>query len=101
VSREYSRPGGTLCLVKFEVSVDDWGEFDPIRTEDLPVSGRDGHGQKTPTVRELAAILSALPDQFQDLPVSRYCDEGVAGINYRLHYEREEHGDWTAHVALW
>ena len=85
----------------FTVSVDDLGGFGPIRTEDLPVSGRDGHGQKTPTVRELAAILAALPEQFQDLPVSRYCDEGVCGISYRLHYEREKADEWTAHVSLW
>jgi hypothetical protein len=87
-------------VVKFEVSVNEWSEFDPIRTEDLPVSAADGRGQKTPTVREMAAILAALPDQFQDLPLTRYCDEGVAGINYRLSYERED-GTSTAHVALW
>ena len=83
------------------ISVNDIGEFDPIRTEDLPVSGRDGHGCKTPTVREMAALLSSLPDKFQDLPLTRYCDEGIAGINYQLHYEREDSGNWTAHVALW
>lgn len=82
--------------------VNDLGEFDTIRTGDLPVSGRDGYGQKTPTVRELAAILASLPEEFQDLPVARYCSEGVAGISYRLHYEREEGADdWTAHVSLW
>ena len=81
--------------------VNDIGEFDPIRTEDLPVSGKDGHGQKTPTVREMAALLASLPEQFQDLPLTRYCDEGVAGINYQLHYEREDGDNWTAHVALW
>lgn len=83
------------------VAVNDFGEFDTIRTEELPVSGRDGYGQETPTVREMAAILGALPEQFQDLPLTRYCDEGVCGISYRLHYEREEGGDWTAHVGLW
>jgi hypothetical protein len=83
------------------IAVNDIGEFDPIRTDELPVSGKDGDGQKTPTVRELAAILAALPEQVQDLPVTRYCDEGVCGISYRLHYEREESGNWTAHVSLW
>jgi hypothetical protein len=88
--------------VKFEVSVNDLGEFDPVCTEDFPVTGKDGYGQKTPTVREMAAILSALPEQFQDLPLTRYCDEGVAGINYRLSFEREDRdGGSTAHVALW
>ena len=87
--------------MKFEVSVNDLGEFDPIRTDELPVSGRDGHGEKTPTVREMAVILAGLPEAFQDLPLTRYCDEGVAGISPRLHYEREDHGDWTAHVGLW
>jgi hypothetical protein len=84
----------------FLVSVDETGEFS-VNIEDLPVSGRDGGGRKTPTVRELAVILAALPGQFQDLPVSRYCDEGICGISYRLHYEHEELGKWTAHVGLW
>lgn len=83
------------------MTVSDPGEFDPVRTEDLPVSGKDGHGQKTPTARELAAILSALPEDCRDLPVARYCDDGVAGISCRLHYERERGDEWTAHVQLW
>lgn len=82
-------------------TVNEFGEFDPIRTEDLPVTGKDGHGRKTPTVRELIDILKSLPEQFQDLPVTRYVDEGVWGVDYQLNYEREEDGDsWTAHVAL-
>ena len=94
------RMAGTALGAVFPVNA--WGEFDQIRTEDLPVTGLDGYGCKTPTVRELAAILAALPEQFQDLPVARYCDEGVAGINYELHYSREEGmGNWTAHVKLW
>jgi hypothetical protein len=79
----------------------EFGEFDPIRTDKLPVSGRDGHRQPTPTVRELADILRSLPEQFQDLPVARYCDEGVAGIRYELHYEKDAWDSWTAHVQLW
>lgn len=83
------------------VTVSD-GYLDPIRTSDLPVTGRDGHGRPTPTVRELAEILLALPGRCQDMPVTRYCDEGVAGINHALHYERESGRDpWTEHVALW
>lgn len=78
-----------------------WDPFDDIRTEDLGVSGKDGHDSPTPTVRELAAILAALPESVQDLPVTRYCDEGVWGIKYELHYEREDHGgSWTGHVKL-
>ena len=84
------------------MSVLDDGEFGTIRTEDLPVTGRDGHGEKTPTVRELIAILRALPGQFQDLPVGRYCDEGIAGISYAASYPGEEwEGGSTAHVRLW
>ncbi|MDE3075594.1 MAG: hypothetical protein KGJ86_09200 [Chloroflexota bacterium] len=86
---------------QYRVTVNDIGEFDPIVTADLPVSGRDGDGEPTPTVREMAAILAALPEQFQDLPLMRYCNEGVCGISYRLHYEREESDGWTAHVQLW
>ena len=86
---------------QYKVTVNDLGEFDTIRTDEIGVSGRDGYGQETPTVREMAAILAALPEQFQDLPVSRYCDEGVAGISCSLHYSREEGGEWTAHVSLW
>lgn len=84
------------------VAVNDVSEFGPIRIDELSVTGKDGDGQPTPTVRELIAILSALPEQFQDLPVSRYCSEGVSGISYGLHYEREEGMEnWTAHVGLW
>lgn len=83
------------------VAVSEFGDFDPIRTDRLPVTARDGHGAPTPTVRELADILRSLPEQFQDLPVTRYCDEGVAGISYRLHFERESGDSWTAHVQLW
>lgn len=84
------------------VNVTEWGDFDQIRTEELPVTGKDGDGQPTPTVRELIAILSALPEQFQDLPVARYCDDGIAGINHELHYGSEEDPEgWTAHVQLW
>jgi hypothetical protein len=89
-------------MSKIEIAVSEWGEFDQIRTGNMPVTGRDGYGQKTPTVREMTAILAALPEQFQDLPLTRYCDEGVAGINYRPHYCREEGGEgWTPHVSLW
>jgi hypothetical protein len=82
-------------------TINELGEFDPIRTDGLPVTGVDGDGRPTPTVRELADILRSLPEQFQDLPVTRYCDEGVAGISYRLHFERESGDSWTAHVGLW
>jgi hypothetical protein len=89
--------------VDITVTVTEFGDFDPIRTGDLPVTGKDGHGQKTPTVRELADILRALPGQFQDLPVVRYVDEGVQGISYAVSYEREESipDRATAHVQLW
>jgi hypothetical protein len=87
-------------LVDIKVTVDESGGFDPIRTDDLPVSGKDGHGQKTPTVRELAAILSSLPGQFQELPVTRYCDEGVAAVDHSLNYERDPWDRRTAHIAL-
>jgi hypothetical protein len=66
------------------------------------VTGKDGNGQPTPTVRELIAILQAIPGQFQDLPVARYTDEGVAGISFALHYYREDDPEhWTKHVQLW
>lgn len=84
------------------VTVAEYGDFYPIRIEDLPVTGKDGYGEPTPTVRELADILRALPEQFQDLPVARYCDEGVAGVSYDTSYSREEReGGATAHVQLW
>jgi hypothetical protein len=80
-----------------------WGEFEPIDTDDLPVTGRDGYDQKTPTVRELTGILKAIPEEFQDLPVGRYAGEGIRGIKYDSSYRREE-GDLersTPHVQLW
>lgn len=86
------------------ITVNDWGEFDPVDVDDLPVTGKDGDGSKTPTVRELVAILRALPDQFQDLPVTRYCDDGISGIRHEVCYRREEgagQGQHTAHVSLW
>jgi hypothetical protein len=58
---------------------------------------QDQHVDITVTVSD-----SALPEDCQDLPVARYCDEGVAGISHRLHYVREEGTDeWTAHAQLW
>jgi hypothetical protein len=88
--------------VDITVTVTEFGDFDPIRTGDLPITGKDGEGQKTPTVRELADILRALPEQFQDLPVARYCDDGIQGISYDTSYEREAgHNRATAHVKLW
>jgi hypothetical protein len=84
------------------VTVDEYGYFDPIYVKDLPVSGIDGHGSPTPTVREFAEMLLALPEQFQGLPVTAYCDEGLGGIKHGLHYEREgDPDDWTGHVKLW
>ena len=84
------------------VTVAEYGDFNTIRTENLPVTGKDGYGEKTPTVRELVDILQALPEQFQDLPVARYCDEGIAGISYDTSYHREESSsEATAHVQLW
>lgn len=84
------------------VTVAEYGDFYPIRTENLPVTGKDGYGEPTPTVRELTDILRALPEQFQDLPVARYCDEGVAGISYDTSYHREESSNQaTTHVKLW
>lgn len=78
-----------------------------IKTIALPVTGKDGYGQKTPTVRELIEILSALPEQFQGLPVSRYCDEGIGGVSCELGYESEERAPdpriskYTLHIRLW
>lgn len=84
------------------VGVNEFDEFDPIDTGALGVTGRDGYGQPTPTVRELIQILSALPEQFQDLPVGRYVDEGIRGLKYELHFPSEEGmDDWTAHVGMW
>ncbi len=84
------------------VTADASGDFGSLRTEDLAVTGKDGYGKKTPTVRELARILRSLPGQVQDLPVARYCDEGVAGISYDTSYPRENGtGSSTTHVALW
>lgn len=80
------------------------GDFGTIRIGDLPVTGRDGWGHETPTVRELIQILSALPEQFQDLPVGRYVDEGIAGIQYVDAFPREERDGVptsTPHVQLW
>jgi hypothetical protein len=89
--------------VDVTVTVAEYGDFDPIRTDKLPVTGKDGHGQETPTVRELIDILKALPEQFQDLPVARYCDEGIAGISYGTSFGCEESipDQATAHVQLW
>ena len=73
----------------------------------LLVTGRDGNGQPTPTVRELAGILSALPEQFQELPVARYCDEGISGVVCELGYEPEERdpdprmSKYALHIRLW
>ena len=72
----------------------------------LPVTGKDGHGQPAPTVRELAAILLALPAEFQDVPVARYCDDGVSGMRDEAGYESEHRedgwtGEWTRHVQMW
>lgn len=75
-----------------------------IDVRELPVTGRDGFGEKTPTVRELIEILSALPERFQDLPVARYCDDGIAGIDCESGYDREDRRDGptcTMHVKLW
>jgi hypothetical protein len=82
----------------------EWGDFEPIDTASLPVTGCDGYGQKTPTVRELIDILKAIPEEFQDLPVGRYVDEGIRGIKYDTSYPREERDDVpgsTPHVQLW
>lgn len=86
------------------VGVTGYGDFESIYTEALPVTGRDGWGQKTPTVRELAEILQALPEEFQDLPVGRYVDEGIRGLKFETSYPREERDDVpgsTPHVQLW
>jgi hypothetical protein len=93
-----------LGCVDVTVNISEWGEFDSIDTGALGVTGRDGYGQPTPTIRELTQILAALPEQFQDLPVGRYCDEGIRGLQYALHYPREDRtgiDSWTAHVRLW
>lgn len=85
------------------VSINEFGEFDPIDTSVLGVTGRDGYGDPTPTVRELIAILRALPEHCMDLPVGRYGDEGIRGLNHKLHFPRQEGPmeDWTAHVQFW
>lgn len=84
------------------VRLTDWGDFEGIDTEALGVTGRDGYGQPTPTVRELIQILSALPEQFQDLPVGRYVDEGIRGIRFDTSFPHEEReGGSTDHVQFW
>lgn len=88
----------------FKITPGEDGDFDPIRTEFIGVSGTDGYGQPTPTVRELALILQALPGEVQDLPVGRYCDDGIMGISYEVCFSREERDDVhhsTPHVQLW
>lgn len=83
------------------VNTNEFGEFDPIDTETLGVTGRYGYGQPTPTVRELIMILQAIPEQFQDLPVGRYVNEGIRGLRHELHFPNEEGMDnWTAHVGM-
>jgi hypothetical protein len=77
------------------------GGFEHVDTEMLPVTGRDGYGQKTPTVRELIEILKAIPEDCQDLPVVRYVDEGIRGIGYDTSFPREDAGRYTPHVQLW
>lgn len=77
-----------------------------IRTDDMPegfpVTGKDGTGAPTPTVRELAAILQALPEEMQDWPVTRYCEEGVWGLQDKTGYEHEGgQDDCTPHIAMW
>jgi hypothetical protein len=78
-------------------------DFEPIDTAELPVTGKDGYGQKTPTVRELTGILKAIPEEFQDLPVGRYADEGIRGIKFDTSFPREGGGvdHSTPHVQLW
>ena len=86
------------------ISADSEGDFGSIRTDSLGVTGRDGYGQPTPTVRELIAILQALPEQCQDLPVGRYVDEGIAGLKWDTSFPREERDDVhtsTTHIQLW
>lgn len=84
------------------VNVTEWGDFDPIDTGGLGVTGEDGYGQPTPTVRELIAILQAIPEQFQDLPVIRYVNDGVRGIQHGRHYHDEHDPEhWTEHVYMW
>lgn len=83
----------------------EWGGIS-IRTDDMPegfpVTGRDGAGAPTPTVRELAAILRALPEEMQDWPVTRYCEEGVWGLQDKTGYEHEGgRDDYTPHIAMW
>ena len=86
------------------ISADSEGDFGSIETATLGVTGRDGYGEPTPTVRELIAILQALPEQCMDLPVGRYCDEGIAGLKWDTSFPREERDDVhtsTRHVRFW
>ena len=77
-----------------------------ISTASLPVTGLDGYGEKTPTVRELAEILSNLPEQYQGLPVAISADEGIGTIRGVLGYYREERdpdprtSKYTLHIRL-
>ena len=72
----------------------------------LPVTGRDGYGEKTPTVRELIEILGKLPEKYQDLPVAVTSDEGIGTIRGFLGYGREERDPnpstvkYTMHIRL-
>lgn len=76
----------------------------PIRSTILNASGIDGDGRVTFTARELLNALRGLPEALLDLPVTRYGDEGISGIDAALRYHGEESAGrnyFTLHIALW
>lgn len=73
----------------------------PIRSTILNASGIDGDGQITFTVRELINALRSLPEAMLDLPVTRYCGEGIAQIDAGFSHDSDYTSAHALHVALW
>jgi hypothetical protein len=71
------------------------------RTDSSNASGVDGFGCPTYTVRELIATLQALPEEVMDLPVTRYCEDGIAGYQVESGYRGENWENRTFHLSLW
>lgn len=63
-------------------SISTLGDGESVRMNSLAVTGRDEDGNPTPTVRELAAILQAIPERYQDLPVTVAGDEAIFNIGH-------------------
>jgi hypothetical protein len=75
-------------------------DIEPIYSSERG-SVEDGYGEPTFTVSELIAELQKLPPECRDMPVERYCSQGIYSIEMGLHWESEDHNDdWTQHVRL-